>query len=1296
MLRVPLKGSFRYIHEPLRHDEQSMPLLGNAKLIDELDQRLRWSSGGTFLITGFRGVGKSTVVMRAVEEISAARPRDELVVPIALNVARPMTPDQLLFAVVRRTYEALHDRRVLQRLDASARRALLLAHVRTSFGLKQTQSDASERTATFNVGMGPAAKKLTGPAGWLSPSAGLSGKRTRSLALEASYLTYSDTDVEHDLARIIGLLARPATPRRRWRPWSRATRRVHLIIVLDEVDKLTADPSGLDEIEKLLGSLKNTLTTQGAHFLVVAGPDLHDHVVRDTSRGNSVYESVFAWRCYVPCSWEAPGRLLEAVLDDRPAEFEQLARYLRFKARGIPRRLLQEFGELVRWEGDRPFLVIDDQDAQRVAFYARLEELLERFFLDSGRDRLFQLPIDEDRWRLTGYYIVDWILKKQGDSFTAMDIVGSADQPELDPLLHVGRASVDRLLLHLEAHGVLSVARDPGRPDATNYGGDPDAGLVSYKLADGLTQALLGIALGNEGERAALDVSLRVPAGDVTLVRTPDARPAPLVESVLRTIGDRYELVELIGEGGQSTVYRGRDVVLARDVAVKVPRRFHFGNAEGVERMRREAAIAIRLDHPRIVRTYDVAGDDEGRPILVMELVEGRTLNEVVRRLGPLEPADVVRLGAQLAQALGYLESRGVSRIDLKPSNIMMKPSKDAVIVDFGIAKSTGAAEITDPGTAGVGTPAYMSPEALRNLAVDIRSDIYSLGVILYYSLTGQSPYPSGKNIPAVIAAILGRRLDLSPLADLPHLQEIVAKAMAAEPEERFRRPADLLAALAGTPEGRSLDLAETSGPVRPRSAEETTPLPDVPADDAQVYGVDCDNGHFNDPRLVACAVCGVALARRGPVPYKGARPPLGTLVLDDGTSFPLDATYLIGRAPETAPEVAAGEARPVTVTDQEGTVSRRHLRVKPDGWDVNVIDLGSAHGTHVRFPDEAAAKEIPPNEPVTLRPGSTVTLGRSRRLRLKNDRPDQSAPPPSPDTDPLDDGPLKDGSRKDGSPDDGPLKGGPLRDGLRAGHLGHYRLVRLLGEGGTGLVYLAADPRSGRQVAIKALRPEVAGDKLARQRLAREVSVMRQVRHEFVAEVLDVDLTDDPPYIVTRYVPGRSLDVTVKEDGPLELGPLLRVARGVAEALAAMHGAGVIHRDLKPTNVVLLDGAPVVIDFGIAQAMDSTRLTGTGMFIGTPGYVAPEIIEGAKAGPAVDVHAWAATLLYAATGRPPFGKGPFEMIFYNITAGKANVGEAPALLRPLLTAALVRNPAERPTAARLVERLSQLEQDLS
>jgi hypothetical protein len=251
---------------------------------------------------------------------------------------------------------------------------------------------------------------------------------------------------------------------------------------------------------------------------------------------------------------------------------------------------------------------------------------------------------------------------------------------------------------------------------------------------------------------------------------------------------------------------------------------------------------------------------------------------------------------------------------------------------------------------------------------------------------------------------------------------------------------------------------------------------------------------------------------------------------------------------------------------------------------------------------------------------------------------------------------------------------------------VGRYRLLEKIGEGGMGVVHLGADPE-GRRVAIKVLRPGVAADQTALRRLAREVDAMRRVRSPHVAEIVDADVTATPPYVVTQFVPGPTLEKMVRDGGPMRGPALQRLATGLAAALAAVHSAGIIHRDLKPGNVMFLaNGQPVVIDFGIAQGIDATRLTATGLVIGTPGYLGPEIIEGEDAGPAADVHSWAATVAFAATGRSPFGGGTFESIFYKIMEGRADLDGVPAPLLPLLRAAMARNPAERPTAYALVD----------
>ena len=252
---------------------------------------------------------------------------------------------------------------------------------------------------------------------------------------------------------------------------------------------------------------------------------------------------------------------------------------------------------------------------------------------------------------------------------------------------------------------------------------------------------------------------------------------------------------------------------------------------------------------------------------------------------------------------------------------------------------------------------------------------------------------------------------------------------------------------------------------------------------------------------------------------------------------------------------------------------------------------------------------------------------------------------------------------------------------------IGPYRLVEKLGEGGMGVVYLGAGP-GGDRVAVKVLGAAVANDPSARQRLAREVETMRRVRNRFVAEVVDADVNARSPYIVTRYVPGRTLEDAVRADGPLRGPALDSLAEGLAEAIAAIHAAGVVHRDLKPGNVMLSGGHPVVIDFGIAHVPDSTRLTKTGLVMGTPGYLAPEVIEGGASSGASDVHSWGATVAYAATGRQPFGTGNYQTIFFRVLEGKAETDGVPPGLLPFVTAALSTDPKSRPTARGLAGQL--------
>ena len=237
------------------------------------------------------------------------------------------------------------------------------------------------------------------------------------------------------------------------------------------------------------------------------------------------------------------------------------------------------------------------------------------------------------------------------------------------------------------------------------------------------------------------------------------------------------------------------------------------------------------------------------------------------------------------------------------------------------------------------------------------------------------------------------------------------------------------------------------------------------------------------------------------------------------------------------------------------------------------------------------------------------------------------------------------------------------------------------------GVVHLALDP-NGRAVAIKVLREHIAHDSEARGRLKREVQTLARVQDARVAAVLDADTEGPRPYIVTRYIPGPTLDRVVSENGPMHGEALLRLGRGLWDALNAIHGAGVVHRDLKPANVILRDGDPVVIDFGIAHVADDIRLTMTGLVMGTPGYLSPEVVEGAPVTEATDWWGWAATLAFAASGAPPFGRGPMGVVLDRVSRGQADLTGVDQRLVPLLQAALSPIPARRPQADEVVQAL--------
>lgn len=254
---------------------------------------------------------------------------------------------------------------------------------------------------------------------------------------------------------------------------------------------------------------------------------------------------------------------------------------------------------------------------------------------------------------------------------------------------------------------------------------------------------------------------------------------------------------------------------------------------------------------------------------------------------------------------------------------------------------------------------------------------------------------------------------------------------------------------------------------------------------------------------------------------------------------------------------------------------------------------------------------------------------------------------------------------------------------------IGAYRLLGRLGAGGMGRVYLGRST-GGRTVAVKVVHPHFALDDEFRARFRREVEAARRVGGEWTAPVLDADPDASVPWVATGYVAGPSLSQAVTDQGPLPADSVRVLGSGLARALTAVHALGLVHRDVKPSNVLLTLEGPRLIDFGIARATDSTAsLTSTGVSVGSPGYMSPEQILGRGVTGAADIFSLGAVLAYAATGTAPFPGDSSAALLYKVVHEEPELGSLEGELRELVAGCLVKDPAARPGPGEVADRLA-------
>jgi len=808
-MKIFINKRFRYVHEPLKSDETAIPFISHQQFVDRLKERILRSTGGCFLVTGFRGVGKTTVVNRTIGEIIKSPPRNEIIIPVYISVARPMTTQQLLFEIIRRLFEYLVDCNLLQKFHPNVAYAMTLAYARTSVSFKRSQSKSYEKSLSAGLeesSFQPLASLVKN----ILPKISFSKKSVNSLATEAAFLAYTETDVEHDFLRINeflkeGLLQNRSIVKRLSLLFKKKNRflspvRPRLVVVIDELDKLTLGNEGLQSIDSLFASFKNILTTSGVCFIFIGGLDLHDKWIKDLGGGNSLYESIFAWHVYVSCVWGGSVSLLEDLLQTKTDlqydETKLFSDYMEFKGRGIPRRFIQEFNSFVKWDNEQPYIEFDALTKDRINFYGHLQQILSKSANDNEFAPYQNSLTNQDRRKVACYYVVDWVLRTQGEPFSVRDILSQTQTQIIDPNFLLNEQQVITVLQYLCDNDVIFEVGEKRRTQ-TIIEDVPASRERVFSLKKDVWERLSSIAQKSEQERKELKLTGMKSKTSILLDKVVSGKENKSLRDNLR---ERYQIQEAIGQGGMGSVYKAYDRLLGRHVALKVLRWRDEKNA--LQRFMREAQIASSLSHPNIIRTFDVIEQDELSLIIVMELINGRNLSEIIME-GKLSSEHSVALVIQICEALIEIHSKGIVRIDLKPSNIMVEISGRPVIIDLGLARfleeKSDQTDITRTGAI-IGTPAYMAPEQISDDVIDNRIDLFSLGVVFFELISGHRPWDA-PNVAALFQKILQDQIDVSKLEASEQVKKVILKVTNKRPQKRFKTAQEFLDAIKKTPE---------------------------------------------------------------------------------------------------------------------------------------------------------------------------------------------------------------------------------------------------------------------------------------------------------------------------------------------------------------------------------------------------------------------------------------------------------------------------------------------------------------
>ncbi len=768
----------------------------------------------------------------------------------------------------------------------------------------------------------------------------------------------------------------------------------------------------------------------------------------------------------------------------------------------------------------------------------------------------------------------------------------------------------------------------------------------------------------------------------------------------------KYRLKARIGAGAMGDVWLARQELLGRDVAVKVLRNSERGATEGPDgadakghreygelrrRFAREAKAASLLRHPNTIRVIEYGVGEDGHCFIAMELLDGLDLAALVERDGPLPPWRALHLAVQACGSLAEAHDLGIIHRDIKPANLFVTRVGDeddfVKLLDFGTARMVEGGDSAGMTKLGAvfGTPAYMAPEACRGEPADARTDVYSLGAVLYFMLTGREVFRTKSVADTLLAQLKQQPEPISSHAPNPEtagvsheLEAIVMRCLAKDRDHRFQSAHDLAEALRGCvefrPSGRRVDVSATvrrqgfsEAPkpvtvvVAPELGENEAAAEKLPAARPLSGNVSELEERRRAFLRVAWITCLIAW------PFFVVTDILDALLSHQASALPTLLALRLGCFLVSAALIAAVKApgisaRRLALCDVLGFSGFALLvsleAVFLPGFEERAVlcimivafmraALVPSHWTRA-FAIAALTTAV---YPLTLLAVGLADPARGAVWAAEAGVLAYAL------------GQVVAASAMGAVASH--LTWRAQRQVLEARKLGQYRLKTRLGSGATGDVWRARQDELDRDVALKVLRTRGDEDIDSLRRFAREAKAASSLRHPNTIRVIEYGASDDGVYFIAmELLDGMELEKLVKRDGPLEASLAIHLAVQACGSLAEAHGLAIVHRDIKPANLFVTRVGDdrhflKLLDFGIAQMMDgeqSATTRGEGIF-GTPAYMSPEACCGEPIDARSDIYSLGAALYFMLSGTEVFQGQTFAQMLVS------HVQEAPELL---------------------------------